>query len=229
MPQLDKLTFTSQVFWFFILFIFLYYSMVQMTIVKIKLILGLKRFFFQADKNNSFYELSKTLKLGSRYDLLFFFDFNNLSNDNSSFSNSNLAFNVLKNSNNGSFLSTYLESFFKLFENLFNQIGNFLNSNTKKSNFLEYNYVLDLNKSAYIYSYLFMSKNNVIDLKEFSGLTKSINYFYEQFLNIFNFFFKAVQFYIYDTIFVLFYYFFNIFFKFRDILYFFKLLNKVSI
>ena len=228
MPQLDKLTFTSQVFWFFILFIFLYYSMVQMTIVKIKLILGLKRFFFQADKNNSFYELSKTLKLGSRYDLLFFFDFNNLLNDNNSFSNSNLAFNVLKNSNNASFLSTYLESFFKLFENLFNQIVNFLNSNTKKSNFLEYNYVLDLNKSAYIYSYLFMSKNNVIDLKEFSGLTKSINYFYEQFLNIFNFFFKAVQFYIYDTIFVLFYYFFNIFFKFRDILYFFKLLNKVS-
>jgi hypothetical protein len=229
MPQLDKLTFTSQVFWFFILFIFLYYSMVQMTVVKIKLILGLKRFFFQADKNNSFYELSKNLKLASRYDLLFFFDFNNLSNENSSFSNSNLAFNVLKNSSNTSFLSSYIENFFKLFENLFNQIGSLLSNKNKKSNFLEYNYVLDLNKSAYIYSYLFMSKSNVIDLKEFSGLTKSINYFYEQFLNIFNFFFKAVQFYIYDTIFVLFYYFFNIFFKFRDILYFFKLLNKISI
>jgi hypothetical protein len=73
MPQLDKLTFTSQVFWFFLLFVFLYYSMLQMTLLRLKFILGLKRFFFQTDKNNSFFDLSKNLNFSSRQDLLFFF------------------------------------------------------------------------------------------------------------------------------------------------------------
>ncbi len=230
MPQLDKLTFTSQVFWFFLLFIFLYYSMIQMTLLRLKLVLGLKRFFFQADKTNSFYELSKSLKVSSRYDLLFFFDFNNLNQNSNTNSDSNFSFNVLKNNANSSFLSYYIESAFTLFDSILNSINKLLGSvSSKTTSLYEYNYVLDLNKSAYVYSYVYMSKNSVIDLKDFSGLTKSISYFYENFLNVFSFFFKAVQFYIYDTIFVLFYYFFNIFFKFREILYFFKLLNKLSV
>ena len=206
--------------------------MIQMTLVRLKLILGLKRFFFNADKNNSFYELSKTLKVSSRYDLLFFFDFSGLGlhGDKNINLDSNFSFNLLKDRANGSFLSYYIESLFKLFDNLLVRVNSLFNSVSVKSNAIhEYNFVLDLNKSAYVYSYVYMSKHSSIELKDFNGLTKNINYFYEQFLNIFSFFFKAVHFYIYDTIFVLFYYFFNIFFKFREILYFFKLLNKLSI
>ena len=144
MPQLDKLTFTSQVFWFFLLFIFLYYSMIQMTLLRLKLVLGLKRFFFQADKTNSFYELSKSLKVSSRYDLLFFFDFNNLNQNSNTNSDSNFSFNVLKNNAKSSFLSYYIESAFTLFDSILNSINKLLGSvSSKTTSLYEYNYVLD--------------------------------------------------------------------------------------
>jgi len=230
MPQLDKLTFTSQVFWFFFLFVILYYSMIQMTLLRIKFILGLKRFFFQSEKNNSFYELSKNLNFSSRYDLLFFFDFYNLNNHAIDQKSSNFSYNLLKNTGNSSMFYSYLEMSLNFLEKLVDKISNLFGNVSKLSDSLyEYNFVLDLNKSNYNYAYNYMHKTEVLDFKDFSDLTKSINFFYEQFLNIFSFFFKSVQFYIYDTVFVLFYYFFNIFFKFREVLYFFRLLNKFSV
>jgi hypothetical protein len=222
MPQLDKLTFTSQVFWFFLLFIFLYYSLSQMTLVRLKFILGLKRFFFHSNKYNSFYKLSRKLKISSRYDLLFFFDSGAISHLNGVLS-SDLSFDLLKN-RKSFFLSYYIESFFQILDSYKHKFTKTVNSTA----LYDYTFVLDLNKSAYVYSYIYMSKVNVIELKDFVGLTKSVNYFYEQFFNIFSYFFKAVHFYIYETIFVLFYYFFNVFFQFREILYFFKLMNKLT-
>jgi hypothetical protein len=227
MPQLDKLTFTSQVFWFFLLFVFLYYSMLQMTLLRLKFILGLKRFFFQTDKNNSFFDLSKNLNFSSRQDLLFFFDFYFSKKENLS----NFSFEFLRNNTSSSSLvSNLIENFVKFIENSFNVFNLFLNRIFKPSfDSFNYNFVLDLNKNLYLYSYNYIAKANSLDFKELYSLSNSISYFYEQFLNIFSFFFKAVQFYIYDTVFVLFFSFFNLFFRFKEILFFFKLLNRISI
>jgi hypothetical protein len=61
MPQLDKLTFASQIFWLFFLFGLFYYSFVRISLVRLKLDLGFKHFYFQ---DSSFYKLLRKYNKG---------------------------------------------------------------------------------------------------------------------------------------------------------------------
>jgi hypothetical protein len=204
MPQLDKLTFTSQIFWFFLFFLFLYYFFIQIVVLRIKFSLGLKRFFLQNDKNSSFYDLVKMFKVDSRENLLFFF-----SNSNSLVETKNI-------------FSYYISKVIVLFTSFFSKEE----ANTLVSND-DYFFVLEFDKTYYSNIYNQLQRNKNLEIKEFTIVTKNILFFYEKFNNLIGFFFKMVQFYIYEVNFVLFYYFFNVFFKFRSVLYYIKLLNKI--
>jgi len=187
--------------------------MIQVTLLRLKFILGLKRFFFQFDKDNSLYNFSKQLNVSSRYDLLFFFD---------DIENSYQNINEIKTSNPVENVIRTVDVFIK---NTLNFMFNTKNVRIESA----YNYVFVLNTdksvNSFLYSNLYALKS--LEFKNFSNFGKVINYFYDNFIKIFQYYFKAVQFYIYESVFVLYYFFFNMFFKFRDILFFFKLINKI--
>lgn len=198
MPQLDKLTFTSQIFWFFLFFIVLYYFFVQIVVLRIKFALGLKRFFLQSDKNLNFYQLVKNFHLESRNGLIFFF-----SNDS------------LDSSSSKNILSHYISS-----------VSNFFS--TKESGASsDYIFVLNFDKNYYSSIYNLSQTEKQIELRKLGLWTKNIVFFYEKFNSLLGSFFKSVQFYIYEVNFTLFYYFFNVFFKFKNILYYIKLVNRL--
>jgi hypothetical protein len=202
MPQLDKLTFTSQIFWFFFFFLLLYYFFIKIVVLRIKFTLGLKRFFLQNDKNSNFYDFVKILKVDSRENLVFFF------------SNGDDLIETQK------IFSYYISKFFSSFNSFFSKDEKLYGLN-------EYIFVLEFNKTYYSNAYNMLQKGKNLELKELSVITKNILFFYEKFNILIGSFFKLVQFYIYEVNFVLFYYFFNVFFKFRSVLYYLKLLNKI--
>jgi hypothetical protein len=72
-----------------------------------------------------------------------------------------------------------------------------------------------------------LQKDKKLDFKELNIITRNILFFYENLNVLIGSFFKLIQFYVYEVNFVLFYYFFNVFFKFRTILYYLKILNRI--
>jgi hypothetical protein len=180
----------------------LYYFFIKIVVLRIKFTLGLKRFFLQNDKNSNFYDFVKILKVDSRENLVFFF------------SNGDDLIETQK------IFSYYISKFFSSFNSFFSKDEKLYGLN-------EYIFVLEFNKTYYSNAYNMLQKGKNLELKELSVITKNILFFYEKFNILIGSFFKLVQFYIYEVNFVLFYYFFNVFFKFRSVLYYLKLLNKI--
>src|SRR6185312_5130365 len=92
----------------------------------------------------------------------------------------------------------------KIFDYLgINNIANTTNDN--------YVYILNYDNSYYSNMYSIAQKEKQIEFREFGTWTKNIIHFYDRFNGVLTFFFKSVQFYIYEVNFTLFYYFFNVF------------------
>lgn len=202
MPQLDKLAFGSQIFWLLIIFIISYYFYIQICVVRLKFSLGLKRYIFQVEKYNDFYEFFQTNKVQKK-ELLFFFENENLGVEKTvskrfffDVSSSNFLRLMLQSPIGG-----VLEKWLLTLNNIIAPLANYLES--------EYVFIVNFEKS---YESYFFSSSQRISKQETERLLSfgsDLNFMYMSFEKYMILFLRLVKFYVFNVLFSFFFELYN--------------------
>ena len=197
MPQLDKLAFGSQIFWLLIIFIFSYYFYIQICVIRLKFSLGLKRYIFQLEKYNDFYEFFSANKT-QRKELLFFFE--NVESEGKKFffdvSSSNILRIIIQSP-----AGSVVEQMLLTMNNWITPVTNYLEN--------EYMYIVNFDKT---YESFFFSSSQRISRQETERLLSfgsDLNSMYLSFEKHMMFFLRLIKFYVFNVLFSFFFELYN--------------------